>query len=101
MKNEDPDRLLEAEWTGRKGEEGYSVSLRIHATEDATILATVSNGCKKYSLFILAINGRIDNKNHMSIIDLTLKINKTEDLDCFIREMKEYKCVIDVFRNTN
>ena len=56
---------------------------------------------EKYSLFILAINGRIDNKNHMSIIDLTLKINKTDDLDCFIREMKEDKCVIDVFRNTN
>ena len=101
MKAEDPNRLLEAQWTGRQGEEGYSVSLRIHATEDATILASVSSGCKKYNLFILAINGRIDNKNHISIIDLTLKINKTEDLDNFIREMKEDKCVIDVFRNTN
>ncbi len=101
MKSENADRLLEAQWTGRKGEEGYSVSLRINATEDATILATVSNGCKKYGLFILAINGRIDNKNHKSIIDLTLKINKTEDLDNFIREIKEDKCVIDVFRTTN
>lgn len=101
MKYEDPNRLLEAEWTGRVGEEGYSVSLRIHATEDSTILASVSGGCKKYNIFILAVNGRIDNKNHMAILDLTLKINKKEALDNFIREMKEDPCVIDIFRNTN
>ena len=101
MKGEEKDRLLEAQWTGRKGEEGYSVSLRIQATEDATILATVSNGCQKHGLFILAINGRIDNKNHMAIIDLTLKINKKEDLDSFIREIKNDSAIIDVFRSTN
>ncbi len=101
MKGEDPNRLLEANWTGRKGEEGYSASLRIQANEDATLLALVSNGCSKHNIFILAVNGRIDNKNHISILDITLKINKKEDLDNLIAEIKGDKSVIDVFRNTN
>ena len=100
MRNEDPARLLEAEWTGKAGQEGYTASIRITATEDCIILPLVSNSCTKYKLFILAINGRIDNKNHVSIVDITLKINKIEDLDNMIRELKADKQVIDVFRNT-
>ena len=100
MRNEDPARLLEAEWTGKAGQEGYTASIRINATEDCIILPLVSNLCTKFNLFILAINGRIDNKNHVSIVDITLKINKIEDLDGMIRELKADKQVIDVFRNT-
>ena len=100
MRNEDPARLLDAEWTGKAGQEGYTASVRITATEDCIILPLVSNSCTKYNLFILAINGRIDNKNHVSIVDITLKINKIEDLDHMIRDLKADKQVIDVFRNT-
>ncbi len=101
MKWEDPARLLEAEWTGKLGLEGYTVSLRIFAREDSIILSHLSNGCSRYNIFILAINGRIDNKNHMSIVDTTLKINKKEDLDNLIRDLKKEKTIFDVFRSTN
>ncbi len=101
MRGEDRERLLEANWTGKKGEEGYTVNLRIHAEEDSTLLATVSNGCKKNNLFILAINGRIDNKKHIAIVDITLKINNKEDVDNLIRELLSDPAIIDVFRNNN
>ncbi len=101
MKAENPERLLEANWTGKKGEEGYTVNLRIHAEEDSTLLASVSNGCKKNNLFILAINGRIDNKKHIAIVDITLKINNKEDVDNLIRELLSDPVIIDVFRNNN
>ena len=101
MKQEDTNRLLEATWTGKRGEEGYTVNLRIQAEEDALLLATVSNGCKKHNLFILALNGRIDNKNHISILDITLKINKKEDIDNLLKELKNDPTIIDVFRNNN
>ncbi len=101
MKAENPERLLEANWTGKKGEEGYTVNLRIHAEEDSTLLASVSNGCKKNNLFILAINGRIDNKKHIAIVDITLKINNKEDVDNLIRELLSDPAIIDVFRNNN
>ncbi len=101
VKNEDKARLLEASWTGKKGEEGYSAGLRITAIENAIILPLIANCCSKFNLFILAINGRIDNKNHISIIDITLKINKKEDVDNFIKAIKQDKAIIDVFRNKN
>lgn len=101
MKNEDPNRLLEANWTGKKGEEGYTVNLRIHADENSSLLSTVSNGCKKHNLFILAINGRIDNKNHIAILDITVKINNKEDIDNLVRELKLDATIRDVFRNNN
>lgn len=101
IKNEDSGRLLEANWTGKKGEEGYSVGLRITALENAVILPLIANSCSKFNLFILSINGRIDNKNHLSIVDLTLKINKKEDVDAFIKSLKQDKAIIDVYRNKN
>lgn len=101
MRFEDPNRLLEAEWTGKMGEEGYTVSLRIHAQENARVLALLSNGCTKYNTFILAINGRIDTKNHIAIVDTTLKIAKKQDLDNIIKDLRQDSSIIDVFRSTN
>lgn len=101
MRGEDPARLLKATWTGKSGEEGYSASLRITAKEDALILPLVSTCSTKYKTFILSINGRIDNKNHVSIMDLTLKINKKEDLENMIKDLRADNSVIDVFRITN
>ncbi len=101
MRGEDPARLLKATWTGKSGEEGYSASLRITAKEDALILPLVSTCSTKYKTFILSINGRIDNKNHVSIMDLTLKINKKEDLENMIKDLRADQSVIDVFRITN
>ncbi|MBO5926910.1 MAG: bifunctional (p)ppGpp synthetase/guanosine-3',5'-bis(diphosphate) 3'-pyrophosphohydrolase [Clostridia bacterium] len=101
MRGEDPNRLLEAVWTGKKGEEGYTVNLRIHADENSTLLSIVSNSCKKNNLFILAINGRIDNKNHLAILDITLKLNSKEDIDNFIKDIKSEPTIFDVFRINN
>ena len=101
MKAEDKERLLSAEWTGKVGQAGYTASLRIHAKEDVMILSDLTNACKKNNLFILTANSRIDNKNHVSIVDITLKINKKEDIDYLIRDLKENSSIIDVFRFTN
>lgn len=101
MRGEDQARLLKATWTGKSGEEGYSASLRITGKEDAVILPLVSSCSTKYKTFILSINGRIDNKNHVSIMDLTLKISKKEDLENMIKDLRNDQNVIDVFRITN
>ncbi len=98
MKGEDKERLLPAEWTGKVGQSGYTASLRIHAKEDVMILSDLTNACKKNNLFILTANSRIDNRNHVSIVDITLKINKKEDIDNLIKELKENSSIIDVFR---
>lgn len=96
MKNEDPSRLLEAHWSGKEG--SYTTSIKITATEEAPLLAIVSSVCTKLGLFITAINGRIDAKAHCAVVDMSIKLNKKEDLDELLLKLKEETCIKDVFR---
>lgn len=96
MKNEDPERLLEAEWTNDSG--SYSVSVKVTGGEDAPILVCVSNACTELGLTIVSVNGRIDVKNHQSIVDFTIKLNKKSDLDQLIKKVKQNTCIADIYR---
>ena len=96
MKNEDPGRLLEAEWVGDQG--SYSVSIRVVGGEDAPILVCVSNACTELGLMIVSVNGRIDAKNHQSIVEFTIKLGKKEDLDLLINKVNQNSCISDIFR---
>jgi (p)ppGpp synthase/HD superfamily hydrolase len=46
----------------------------------------------------MAINGRIDNKARIAIVDMTIKLNKKDDLDELLARLKSENDVIDVFR---
>lgn len=96
MRNEDPERLLEAKWSGKEG--SYTTSIKITATENAPLLSIVSSVCKQLGLFVMSINGRIDNKARVAIVDMTIKLNKKGDLDELLTRLKNEHDVIDVFR---
>ena len=96
MRNEDPERLLEAKWSGK--ECSYTTSIKITATEEAPLLAIVSSVCKQLGLFVMSINGRIDSKARIAVVDMTIKLNKKEDLDELLSRLKAERDVIDVFR---
>ena len=96
MRNEDPERLLEAKWSGKEG--SYTTSIKITATENAPLLSIVSSVCKQLGLFVMSINGRIDNKARVAIVDMTIKLNKKGDLDELLTRLKSEHDVIDVFR---
>ena len=96
MRNEDPARLLEAEWSGVDG--SYVTNIRITAEENAPLLTIVSGVCTKLGLFVTAINGRIDAKEHHAIVDMTIKLNKKGDLETLISKLKDNPEIIDVFR---
>jgi GTP pyrophosphokinase len=96
MRNEDPERLLEAKWSGKEG--SYTTSIKITATENAPLLSIVSSVCKQLGLFVMAINGRIDSKARIAIVDMTIKLNKKDDLEDLLTKLKSENEVIDVFR---
>ena len=95
--HEDQDRILPAEWTGKAGE-GYVVSIKIIGTEKAPLMYIVSSACSVLGLFCISFNGRIDPKTKTSVADMAVKLNKKEDLDAFIKKVKESKDIIDVYR---
>ena len=100
MKNEDPNRFLTVEWTG-KGGSGFFASLKVTFDERGSMLNIISGYCMQLGLFITAINGRIDNKLHLGVIEFTVKINKADDVDDLIKKIKSEKGVVDVFRTVN
>lgn len=96
MRNEDPARLLDAEWTGTGG--SYVTNIKISAEENAPLLTIVSGVCTKLGLFVTAINGRVDQKSHRAVVDMTIKLNGTGDLETLISRLKDNPEIIDVFR---
>lgn len=96
MRNEDPARLLDAEWTGSGG--SYVTNIKISAEENAPLLTIVSGVCTKLGLFVTAINGRVDQKSHRAVVDMTIKLNGTGDLETLISRLKDNPEIIDVFR---
>ena len=96
MRNEDPARFLEAEWTDESGT--YNIAVRVIGGESTPILVYVSNACTALGLFIASVNGRIDTKNHQSIVDFTIRITKKEDMDALFAKVSQNKDIIDVFR---
>ena len=97
MQNEDPERILPAEWTGKSGD-SYVVSLKVTATEKAPLMSIVSTNCQALGLFIMSFNGRIDLKNHFCLADMTVKLNKKEDLDMLIKKLTDHPEVLDCYR---
>ncbi|MBR7135626.1 MAG: bifunctional (p)ppGpp synthetase/guanosine-3',5'-bis(diphosphate) 3'-pyrophosphohydrolase [Clostridia bacterium] len=97
MQNEDRERILPAEWTG-KAAESYVVSLKVTATENAPLMAIVSSSCQYLGLFTLSFNGRIDMKNHYSLADMTVRLNKKEDLDKLLKKLLDNPEILDAYR---
>ncbi len=96
MRNEDPARLLDAEWSGPLG--SFAASIRIIGSENAPLLMIISNACASLGINITSINGRVDNKNSHSVVDITVKVTKKETIDYLFTKIKQEKDVIDVFR---
>ncbi|MBO4262950.1 MAG: bifunctional (p)ppGpp synthetase/guanosine-3',5'-bis(diphosphate) 3'-pyrophosphohydrolase, partial [Clostridia bacterium] len=96
MRNEDKARLLEAEWTGEQG--SFTASIRVIGSESAHILVIVSTACTGLGIEISSVNGRIDSKNHQSVADFTVRLNKKEALDLLFQRIKQDPQITDVFR---
>ncbi len=97
MQREDKDRILPAEWTG-KSAENYVVSIKVTGTEKAPLMSIVSSSCTALGLFVLSFNGRIDARNHFSLADMTVRLNKKEDLDKLIKKLLDNPEILDAFR---
>ena len=96
LKNEESERLLDAEWTGSVG--SFTVSVRVVGGENTPILVFVSNACTSLGLTITSVNGRLDPKTRQSIVDFTIKLNKKEHIDLLFAKIRQNPEIDDVYR---
>lgn len=97
MRDMEEERLLDAEWTGT-GVGSYVASIKITALENAPLMNIVSTECSVLGLFVLSFNGRVDVKTHKSLAEMTVRLNKKDDLDVLIKKLKSNSEIIDVYR---
>ena len=100
MKNEDAGRILEAKWSGNLGTD-YIVSIEIRAEETAPVLQIVAGVCAQLNLFITSVNGRIDSKLRVAIVNMTIKLNTAGDLDSLLKKISAEKQILEVFRTVS
>ena len=96
LKNEESERLLDAEWTGSVG--SFTASVRVIGGENTPILVFVSNACTSLGLTITSVNGRLDPKTRQSIVDFTIKLNKKEHIDLLFAKIRQNPEIDDVYR---
>ena len=97
IKSMEPERLIEAVWdTG--GEENYNVTLNITAESSGGMLAGITAYIAAAKMPITGANVKVDTKEHIADITISVMIKNADDLEDLVRKIKSIHGVIDVRR---
>ena len=70
------------------------------ASDQGAALAAISGSVAEMKLGITSINGRYD-KNDCAIVDVTVNLTNTQDVEVLIKKIKSHSKIIDVRRSSN
>ncbi len=97
----DKQRLLPASWRLEEGvKQRFNANISIRAADQGTVLSSLSLAVAELKLSIVNVNGRID-KNRDAIVDATISISDTAEIDLLIRKMQADKRIYEVHRITS
>ena len=100
VKNVDGDRLLPAAWQLEAGaKQQYNAHISIRATDQGAALSVLSSVAADLKLSITSVNGRID-KNGDAILESTVMITDSAEVDTLIKKMQSDKRIYEVHRLT-
>ena len=98
LRGVEKQRLLSAEWQIAPGaKQRYNANIAIRAIDQGAALSVLSFVVSDMKLSITAVNGRID-KNHDAILDASILITDSADVDLLIRKMRADQRIYDVHR---
>lgn len=97
VKSMEPERLIEAVWdTG--GDENFNVTLNITAENTGGMLAGITAYIAAAKMPITGANVKVDTKEHIADITISVMIKNADDLEELVRKIKSIHGVIDVRR---
>lgn len=91
------DRLIEVKWY-MASNVAYKADITVMANDRTALLMEVTNVIGESKIPLKAINARTT-RDQLAIINLTLEITDTEQLDKIIKKLKKIDSVFDVTRN--
>ena len=101
LRNVEKGRLLSAEWMLEAGaKKRYNVNISLRASDHGSAIAVISQVVADLDLAITAINGRLD-KNHSAVIDASISIADSNEVDLLIKKLQADKRIYEVHRITS
>ena len=93
----DDGRLIDVKWY-TTGDVAYKADITLMANDRTSLLLEITNCIAELKIPIKAINARTT-KEQITIINLTLEITNTEQLEKIIKRLKKVDSVFEVTRN--
>ena len=93
----DDGRLIDVKWY-TTGDVAYKADITLMANDRTSLLLEITNCIAEAKIPIKAINARTT-KEQITIINLTLEITNTEQLEKIIKRLKKVDSVFEVTRN--
>ena len=92
-----PERWVEAEWSGANNMTSYNGSLRILADDRSNLIADLMSYLSAQKVTVCALNARL-NSDHTVTIDLTLQVANKQELEWVIKQLGKRQDTIEIFR---
>ncbi len=92
-----PERWVEAEWSGANNMTAYNGSLRILADDRSNLIADLMSYLSAQKVTVCALNARLNN-DHTVTIDLTLQVANKQELEWMIKQLGKRQDTIEIFR---
>jgi len=92
----EPERLIQVNWQGDEGT-GYNADIQIIAYDRLGLLAEISALFAKLEVSIMALSARVD-KSKNTVINVTLSLKNTKQLETIIKQLQKRSDIIEVFR---
>ena len=94
--NVDPSRLVEVKWQSSY-ETSYSASIEIRAFDKPNVISDIANRVNDSKLSISYLNAKVV-KNGDAVIDITVEITDSEELERLMEKLKRINNVLEVYR---
>ncbi|MDR3318013.1 MAG: bifunctional (p)ppGpp synthetase/guanosine-3',5'-bis(diphosphate) 3'-pyrophosphohydrolase [Clostridiales bacterium] len=95
VKGMEPERLIEAEWANQT--QGVIANLKIVAEDKGGLIAKIAGIFSDQKLSIESMNARLD-KQHLANIAVSVRVNKTSELEFLFKKLQQMPEVIGVSR---
>lgn len=97
VKGMEDERLIQASWD-IGGQESFNANLIITAENIGGLLASVTAHIAAAKMPITGANLRVDDREHLAEISITVSIKNADDLEELVRKLKSVDGVIDIRR---
>lgn len=93
----DTDRLIDVEWYSA-GNVAYTADMTLLANDRTGLLMEITNRIGEYSIPLKSVNARTS-RDQAAIINLSVEITDTEQLNSLIKDLRKIGGVFEVTRN--